>query len=491
MNGQHDSVARVILVEDDEGDAVLAERALIASGFEVVHAGHRQAAIEQLEGGSFAAALLDLSLPDSFGLEGVDVLRAQFPDLPIVVVTGLADGQLALQTLERGAQDYLVKGEWTPELLARTLRYAIQRQQAQAENRRLVSELERQARHDGLTGLLNRSSLVEELTRHWSHATRSEDPLACVMLDVDFFKRVNDTYGHAAGDQVLQTVAATLQAGCRLEDVCGRYGGEEFCVVLPGTTKEQALAWAERMRRRLGDLPIAVGGDTLQVSASFGVAERTEHVARFETLIDHADQALRMAKQLGRDRVLPFGWRVSLNAEATNCGAATALGDTAGDLMCPLEAILDPAATLDTAARFLIGARSESLPIVDVQGNLLGTIGEQELASAVATPLDWDRTVAEVMKRKPPTFGAWVAVDVIRDFLVRTGASHVLIVEARRPVGIVTRLGILRWLAWRDACRLAAPASAIERPATRNDRPASAQFDASNEHCFAALGATA
>jgi diguanylate cyclase (GGDEF)-like protein len=457
---------RVIVVEDDEGDAVLVERALAASEFQPLQVGNRQSAIDSLAAGGFAACLLDLSLPDSFGLEGVEVVRASFPDLPIVVVTGLSDSQLALQALERGAQDYLVKGEWTSELLIRTLHYAIQRQQAQAENRRLLGELARQARHDGLTGLLNRCSLIEELTRHWSRSTRTTESLSCVMVDVDFFKRINDVYGHAAGDCALQAIAAVLRAGCRAEDTCGRYGGEEFCVILPGATQQQALAWAERMRRRLGELAIPLGAETLQITASFGVAERTMEVARLESLIDRADQALRLAKQLGRDRALPYCPRTGLDAGLASGSADADIGDTAGDLLCPLEAVLDPTATLEEAARYLIGTRSESLSVVDSQGNLLGTVGEQELTAGVTTALDWKRSVAEIMKRKPPTFGSWVAVETIREFLVRTGASHVLIVEGRRPIGVVTRLGILRWLTWRGAY---CPAADADRNLTSTD----------------------
>jgi two-component system cell cycle response regulator len=441
---------RVIVVEDDDGDAVLVERALARSEFVPVRAISRQAALERLAESAFDAALLDLSLSDSFGLDGLDVIRAKFPDLPIVVVTGLTDSDLALEALQRGAQDYLVKCDWTPSLLVRTLRYAILRQQLLAENRRLMSELARLARHDALTGLLNRRSLLEELGREWSRVCRSGENLACVLLDVDFFKKVNDAHGHAAGDAVLRAVAEMLQSGCRTSDIAGRYGGEEFCVVLPAASEEAALAWAERMRKRIAQMSISVGAEQVRITASFGVAERRSPMATMEAVIEHADQALRLAKQLGRDRVLPFGKIARSDASSQRAANDAMTRVTAADLLNPISASLLPTVTLQEAALHLLGVRVDCVPIVDSDGYLVGTVSEAELAWGVATHPGWKRSVAEVMIRRPACFSSWVDAAVIREFLSRTGARHVLIVEGRRPIGTVSQLSILRWLAWQS-----------------------------------------
>ncbi len=446
MNTSDQRRARVIVVEDDDGDAVLVERALARSEFVPQRAVSRQAALACLTEATFDAALLDLSLSDSFGLEGLDAIRAEHPDLPIVVVTGLADSGLALEALQRGAQDYLVKSDWTPSLLVRSLRYAIRRQQLLAENRRLMGELERLARHDPLTGLLNRRSLLEELSREWHRASRGGDSLACVLLDVDYFKKVNDTYGHTAGDAVLRAVAEALQSGCRATDVAGRYGGEEFCVVLPGATEEAALAWAERARKRIAEM--TVGAEQVRVTVSLGVADRREDVADMEAIIERADQALRLAKQLGRDRALPYGKLVRSESAVQRLSNDAMTQVTAADLLNPISAGVPATATLHEAALQLLGSRVDCVPIVDPEGNLVGTVGEAELAWAVATQPGWKRSVADVMIRRPACFSSWVHAAVIREFLSRTGARHVLIVEGRRPIGTVSQLSILRWLAW-------------------------------------------
>ena len=452
---------RVIVVEDDEGDAVLVERALAASEFVPIRATSRQMALTHLAQSPFEVALLDLSLPDSFGLEGLDVIRAEFPDLPIVVVTGLADKDTALEALQRGAQDYLVKSDWTPSLLVRTLQYAILRQQLRAEKRQLVEELARLARQDPLTGLLNRRSLLEETERAWDTASLQGESLACVMLDLDFFKKVNDTRGHAGGDAVLCTVARLLQAACRANDVIGRYGGEEFCVVLPRASEEAALAWAERVRREIAETPVSIGAERAHVTASFGVAERRDGTSTPQSLIERADQALRLAKQMGRDRVLPFGRLAQCGFSIHHQTTDAMRRVTAADLLNPVVASLGPAATLQQAALHLLGWPVDCVPVVDSAGHLVGTVSEAELAWDLAANQDWGRPVADVMIRKPPFFGAAVEAPVIREFLLRTGARHVVIVEGQRPVGTVNQVGILRWLAWRT---MHAPVPEIAAP---------------------------
>lgn len=472
-----DRAQRVIVIEDDDGDALLVERALARSEFKTVRTADRTSAMQLLAGGGFDAALVDLSLPDSFGLEGVDALLASFPNLPLVVVTGQDDEGVALAALQHGAQDYLHKCDWTPSLLVRTLRYAIQRQQLCVDKQLLMEELARQARQDSLTGLLNRRSFLEELERECSRANRGASPLSCVMLDIDYFKRVNDSHGHAAGDAVLKAIAQIVRLECRPTDVAGRYGGEELCVLLPDTTEESALVWAERTRRRIAETSIAASEGALSVTASFGVAERREPVAAAEDLIELADQALRLAKQLGRDRVLATGSLGRTTVGALSLSQNLFAQARAGDLLSPLIATLPPTALLDEAAQHLLGSRVDCLPVVDDEGNLLGTISEAEMSAALTVQRNWSKRVGDVMAKKPPCFGAWVDAVAIRDFLARSGTRHVLIVEGQKPIGTVSQFGILRWLAWQAAAPAGAATQArltamVDGPAAMNAVPA-------------------
>lgn len=440
---------QVLVVEDDDGDALLVERALARSEFAPIRAESRQAALQHLAAARCDAVLLDLSLPDSFGLEGLDLVHAQHSELPVIVLTGLADEALALEALNRGAQDYLVKGAWTADLLVRALRYAIHRQAVQTENRRLLAELRQQARRDGLTGLLNRHALLEELHREWSRSSRTGGPLSCAMLDLDYFKRINDTYGHIAGDAALKAAAATLRAECRLTDLPGRYGGEEFCVILPGTTLKEALIWAGRVRARIAHAPLPIEGHEVPLTASLGVAERLPTMRGPEVLLEQADQALRLAKQLGRNRVVAAD-----HIPKPAPGLATSSGDdlsqraTAADLMLPPMATLRPTTPLAEAAQHLLEMRTDALPVVDARGVLVGIVGEQDLVAAVSTPQDWLRPVAEVMQHHPPSFGPDTAARAIQEFLARSGVSQVMIVHQQRPVGVVSRFALLRWLYW-------------------------------------------
>lgn len=437
---------RLLLIEDDDADALLVERALERyPGFKLRHVTRMQTALDTLNVDEFDIVLLDLSLPDCFGLEGITTLQKKFPDLPVVVLTGLDNNEMPLEALERGAQDYLCKGRCSSETLVRALRYSIQRQQIQGENRQLLTELARQARHDGLTGILNRRSLVTELEKEWNRVARSGEAFSCVMVDVDFFKRVNDSHGHAAGDLVLQTIANLLSSACRTMDIPGRYGGEEFLVLLPDTTEAGALAWAERLRQSLAATPISINDEIIHVTASFGVAERGTALEQSEQLVDQADQALRLAKQLGRDKVVSYHQTLAPADEADSAVQDAFARLTAGDLMTPLVATLEATATLQEATNLLLSLRLDSAPLVDTQGNLVGIIGEEKLAHILASADAWHRPVAEVMNKKPVCFSVETPATLIQDFLVRAASRRVVILDEQRPVGIVSRSSILRW----------------------------------------------
>ncbi len=164
--------------------------------------------------------------------------------------------------------------------------------------------------HDSLTGLYNRRYVIEKIESEINRSVRHGSPMALLMLDLDHFKRVNDTFGHSAGDQVLQSIGKLLRESCRVYDVPGRYGGEEFCVLLPETNVENTPTVAERIRQRLERTEIPVGGSTLVVTASIGIAglESLQGGALPSpaALIDRADRALYTAKHRGRNRVEVF-----------------------------------------------------------------------------------------------------------------------------------------------------------------------------------------
>lgn len=168
----------------------------------------------------------------------------------------------------------------------------------------ILSEI---AARDMLTGLYNRLYVTEKIDSEMNRSQRHGCPVSILMLDIDHFKRVNDSFGHSAGDGVLRSVAQVLRDSCRVYDIPGRYGGEEFCIVLPETKVGNTTVVAERIRERLAANRFVIGSDSVVVTASIGIAGidsiESEGVVSPSALIDRADRALYSAKHLGRNRV--------------------------------------------------------------------------------------------------------------------------------------------------------------------------------------------
>jgi diguanylate cyclase (GGDEF)-like protein len=178
---------------------------------------------------------------------------------------------------------------------------------ANAELLRRNSALSEISARDALTGLYNRWYVMEKIDSEMNRSLRHRSPVSLIMLDIDHFKRVNDSFGHSAGDRVLRSVGQVLRDSCRVYDVAGRYGGEEFCVVLPETRVGNTTVVAERIRERLAASRFEVGADSVVVTASIGIAGvdslESEAALSPSMLIDRADQALYSAKHHGRNRV--------------------------------------------------------------------------------------------------------------------------------------------------------------------------------------------
>jgi diguanylate cyclase (GGDEF)-like protein len=169
---------------------------------------------------------------------------------------------------------------------------------------RLVTELHRLSRHDALTGLLNRRAMEEALDTQFRRSQRTKEPFVVMMLDLDYFKRINDQHGHPVGDQALKHVAALLRSAMRTSDSLGRFGGEEFVLLLPNTPMSQAEVVAEKVRDLLERSPLPTGQSTVTLSASIGVAQWRVAAEDISRVLSRADAALFQAKVQGRNRVV-------------------------------------------------------------------------------------------------------------------------------------------------------------------------------------------
>jgi diguanylate cyclase (GGDEF)-like protein len=251
--------------------------------------------------------ILDWMMPGADGVEVCRQVRAanREPYIYILLLTARADSQDLVDGMDAGADDYLTKPFNAHELRVR-LRAGCRILDLQDELLHAREALREQATHDGLTRLFNRTVIMEVLCHEIARAERDRQPVALLMVDLDRFKQINDTYGHLDGDAVLREAARRMKAAGRCYDSIGRYGGEEFLIVLPGCGAADARAQAERVRDSLAGAPFATGTGTLDVTCSIGVSSTDVSCAPQAdagTLIREADEALYQAKSQGRNRV--------------------------------------------------------------------------------------------------------------------------------------------------------------------------------------------
>lgn len=291
----------VLVADDDRDMRWLIRLQLERSGHRVIEASDGREAIDLAGRHEVDLALIDVRMPGADGYEVLRALNGASGDryVPVVLVTARTGASDVAEAMSLGAHDYLRKPFEQIELLAR-VQAALEVKRLHDDLRRQNQELERESRTDPLTGIPNRRYMEEELAMLASAARRHHTPLAALLVDIDYFKRVNDEHGHAAGDAVLRRVAEGLQRSVRAEDVVARWGGDEFLVLLPNTGIEAAVALAERLRTG-----VAAEADDSEaaprVTVSIGCAASFEPEGM--TLIRAADAAMYRAKAEGRNRV--------------------------------------------------------------------------------------------------------------------------------------------------------------------------------------------
>ena len=309
-------VARILIVDDHEDNVELLRARLESWGFTAETAGDGQEALTKIEASPPDLILLDVMMPVIDGMEVARRVKGNptLPFIPIIMQTALDATENKVEGLEAGADDYITKPIDFAELKARlNSMLRIKRLQEELEEReRQLLEANERLRHmsqtDVLTGLDNRRHLEERIDEMFEHAKRLNEPFSCVMCDLDRFKSVNDTYGHQAGDAVLKQLARILRNEVREIDRAGRYGGEEFMLLLPGTVLDAAVTFAERVRKQIEAHTFTFEGGSIQRTASFGVSAWPHPgVQHCDGLVRAADEALYVAKETGRNRVIRFG----------------------------------------------------------------------------------------------------------------------------------------------------------------------------------------
>ena len=297
---------KILIADDSIVSRHLLEATLRKWGYDVMVACDGAEALDLLQREDAPSLIiLDWMMP---GMTGVEVCRRirqrdSEPYTYILLLTSKSQKEDLIEGMEAGADDYITKPFDQNELQVR-LRAGIRLVDLQTQLLKAREDLREQATRDSLTRLWNRNSILTELGRELARSGRESRPLGVVIVDLDHFKHINDTYGHLAGDAVLREAARRMQSSIRQYDSIGRYGGEEFLILFPGCGEADCFAQADRLRKLLGQTEMKVNDTTLRVTASFGVTtvlpgeNWTE-----EELIRIADEALYVAKKSGRNRV--------------------------------------------------------------------------------------------------------------------------------------------------------------------------------------------
>ena len=317
---------KILIIEDDIDQRDLIRETLAERFGEeaVVAVDSRRAALAQ-DLAAFDLILADYNLPDASGLELLDAIRARC-DTPVIMVTGENVGRIATDAIRRGATDYVVKfGDYhftIPLVVEKNLvvaRVKKENEALRAELERALSEVreknqqlelslrrvEEVAATDPLTGLYNRRHFGKVLDQLVSEAQRYDTDLACVMIDLDGYKQLNDSYGHQAGDQLLVVAGKVISANMRRMDVAARYGGDEFVLLLPRASSEEAAAVVTRVRDEFRQASAVVLRRNEGVSMSVGVGSmKADRPSGVDQLVAAADAALYRAKEAGRNRIV-------------------------------------------------------------------------------------------------------------------------------------------------------------------------------------------
>jgi len=319
MNGKDTKPFRILVVDDDESLRTVVSQVLTEDGHEVMTARSGEEALEAFRKGSYPLVITDIVMGNMSGMELLQEVKQLRPETEVIIMTSHATLDTTVLAIRAGAYDYLIKPFEEIELISTVAGRALDKIRLTGENRNLILQLKQQNEklegantllkelsiRDGLTGLHNHRYFQEYLALEILRSRRNGVIFSLIFMDVDFFKRYNDTYGHPEGDNLLTLLSKVLKECLRQSDLIARYGGEEFVALLPETSKERAFRVAESVCQKVADYPFP-GKDTQpsgKLTISLGVAAFPEDGNDGSTLIKHADQALYRAKGSGRNKV--------------------------------------------------------------------------------------------------------------------------------------------------------------------------------------------
>ncbi|KAB0242998.1 diguanylate cyclase [Microcystis aeruginosa EAWAG127a] len=295
----------LVLVVDDVGKNLqLAVEILDSAGYITTYANGVKQAIERVKTANPDLIILELIMPDMEGLELCRRIKSDnlYAHIPIIFVTNSKEKEDIINAFNSGAVDYITKPFYSWELLAR-VKIHLELKKTQEELKNINSQLEKLVITDSLTGVNNRREILSLGEKEFQRCRRYYRYFSVLVIDIDHFKHINDTFGHILGDKTLITVAGAIKNCLRQVDSFGRFGGEEFVAILPETNLEDAATTAQRICQVINELNIEIDRQKVRVTASIGVATFSPKDNNLEAVIERADHALFAAKNQGRNRV--------------------------------------------------------------------------------------------------------------------------------------------------------------------------------------------
>ncbi|ACK68648.1 response regulator receiver modulated diguanylate cyclase [Gloeothece citriformis PCC 7424] len=297
----------ILIVDDISKNLQLVVEILDEVGYATTFAISGKQALERVKIAHPDLILLDLMMPEMNGLQVCEKLKsdANYAEIPIIFLTASDEQEDLLQAFKMGAVDYVTKPFKSGELLARVKTH-LELKRTKDALKMAYAELEKLANTDPLTGVANRRALLNFGEQEFYRAQRYHCPFSLLIIDLDYFKKINDSYGHDIGDLALKTVTEAVNKAIRKIDLLGRFGGEEFVVILPGTKLKDACIVAQRICRLISEVSLSVEQKTLNMTASIGVAAYNKKDKTINEIIHRADQGLYQAKNQGRNQVVVY-----------------------------------------------------------------------------------------------------------------------------------------------------------------------------------------
>jgi diguanylate cyclase (GGDEF)-like protein len=290
----------ILIVEDSSVNSRICEKLLNKQGFATFVCSDAETAINYINIESPDLILLDIIMPGIDGYEFCAMIKnnLKIKDTPIIFLSAMHDEKSIIKGFECGGVDFVTKPFRHQELLARI--------RTHIELKKAKENLLRMATTDELTRLANRRHFMDRLNEEYERSRRNDSEFTMLMIDIDYFKRVNDTFGHQAGDAVLRMTSDIMKHNLRLSDILGRIGGEEFAVLLPDTEIKEGVIIAERLRKKIENLGVPYNQSMINITISIGASNSLTDDSGIDSILQRSDTALYRAKEYGRNQTCSY-----------------------------------------------------------------------------------------------------------------------------------------------------------------------------------------